>query len=265
MPCSARGALSSDAGTPRDVKACLHVLARRPRGQLEQPRYGELRERVCQLAQREWQNCYVHLVEGCGNCSEARDRPTRTEWEHQLDLWPLSEVERQAVGRYDRSWSQLEQAGLRNTLHHRGSRDYVAPKCHQWESGQASGHDNIFRYDGHDRERREGDPRDHDAHRGRQVSPRSSVRYPPHQLVAAASLVDSGLPDSDYSRGAEESGAVERLTINLYRLMRREADQLAETADRRAYAAERLASQSEQGRRVMMSRLCDLETLVQAH
>ncbi|ETP04721.1 hypothetical protein F441_18567 [Phytophthora nicotianae CJ01A1] len=122
MPCSARGALSSDAGTPRDVKACLHVLARRPRGQLEQPRYGELRERVCQLAQREWQNCYVHLVEGCGNCSEARDRPTRTEWEHQLDLWPLSEVERQAVGRYDRSWSQLEQAGLRNTLHHRGSR-----------------------------------------------------------------------------------------------------------------------------------------------
>ncbi|ETN01339.1 hypothetical protein PPTG_24102 [Phytophthora nicotianae INRA-310] len=122
MPCSARGALSSDAGTPRDVKASLHVLARRPRGQLEQPRYGDLRERVCQLAQREWQNCYVHLVEGCGNCSEARDRPTRTEWEHLLDLWLLSEVERQAVGRYDRSWSQLEQAGLRNTLHHRVSR-----------------------------------------------------------------------------------------------------------------------------------------------
>ncbi|ETL36723.1 hypothetical protein L916_11345, partial [Phytophthora nicotianae] len=47
---------------------------------------GELRERVCQLAQREWRICYVHLVEGCANCSETRDRPTRTEWEHQLEL-----------------------------------------------------------------------------------------------------------------------------------------------------------------------------------
>ncbi|ETI34209.1 hypothetical protein F443_19245 [Phytophthora nicotianae P1569] len=58
-------------------------------------------EHVCQLVQREWRICYVHLVEGCANCSETRDRPTPTEWEHQLELWPLSEVERQAIGRYD--------------------------------------------------------------------------------------------------------------------------------------------------------------------
>ncbi|ETO63041.1 hypothetical protein F444_19198 [Phytophthora nicotianae P1976] len=62
---------------------------------------GELQEHVCQLVQREWRICYVHLVEGCANCSETRDRPTPTEWEHQLELWPLSEVERQAIGRYD--------------------------------------------------------------------------------------------------------------------------------------------------------------------
>ncbi|ETM53882.1 hypothetical protein L914_02682 [Phytophthora nicotianae] len=51
----------------------------------------------------EWRISYVHLVEGCTKCSETRDRPSRTEWEHQLELWPRSEVERQAICRYDRS------------------------------------------------------------------------------------------------------------------------------------------------------------------
>ncbi|ETK97185.1 hypothetical protein L915_00239, partial [Phytophthora nicotianae] len=116
-----------------------------------------------------------------------------------------------------------------------------------------------------------GDPRGHDAHRGRQVSPRSSARYPPHQILVEADLVDSGLRDSAFSRGAEKSGTVERLTIDQYRRMRREVDQarddalktqqIAETANRRAYAAERFASQAERGRRAMMSRLRHLETL----
>ncbi|ETI57419.1 hypothetical protein L914_00241 [Phytophthora nicotianae] len=255
---------------------------------------GELREHVCQLAQHEWRICYVHLVEGCANCSETRDRPIRTEWEHQLELLPLSELEQAEIRRgsrrcrrsccrshsRDRSHSQRQQSRSPERARSRSrsprqehlqAGDYVAPTCHQWESGQASGRDNFSRYDDHDREHREGDPRGHDAHRGRQVSPRSSARYPPHQILVEADLVDSGLRDSAFSRGAEKSGTVERLTIDQYRRMRREVDQarddalktqqIAETANRRAYAAERFASQAEPGRRAMMSRLRHLETL----
>jgi len=57
-----------------------------------------------------------------------------------------------------------------------------------------------------------------------------------------------------------------------YRMMIQEADRakgdemeaqnLAESAQKRASAAEAAATQSEQGRREMMARLCHLETLV---
>jgi hypothetical protein len=69
-------------------------------------------------------------------------------------------------------------------------------------------------------------------------------------------------------RGSEGTGASERLTIEQYRMMIREADQarddameaqnLAEAARTRAAAA----TQSEQGRREMMERIRHLETLV---
>ncbi|KAE9029186.1 hypothetical protein PR001_g11558 [Phytophthora rubi] len=37
---------------------------------------GDRRTRVCEMAQREWRLCYLHLVEGCTRCQD-RPRPTR--------------------------------------------------------------------------------------------------------------------------------------------------------------------------------------------
>ncbi|KAE9239643.1 hypothetical protein PF004_g7855 [Phytophthora fragariae] len=53
---------------------------------------GDLRTRVCEMAQREWHLCYGHLVEGCTRCQD-RPRPTREEWERQVMNWALSEDE----------------------------------------------------------------------------------------------------------------------------------------------------------------------------
>ncbi|ETP27203.1 hypothetical protein F441_00263, partial [Phytophthora nicotianae CJ01A1] len=94
-----------------------------------------------------------------------------------------------------------------------------------WESGQASGRDNISRYDGHTR----------GSSRPRRTSWSTSLSTIQRSLPAASTiggggLVDSGLRDPAFSRGAEKSGTVERLTIDQYRLMRREVDQVRDDA-----------------------------------
>ncbi|KAE9174450.1 hypothetical protein PF005_g25852 [Phytophthora fragariae] len=75
---------------------------------------GDLRTRVCEMLQREWRLCYVHLVEGCTGCQD-RPRPTREEWERQVMSWTLSEDERRWLGRYDRARRDLEVAASRGS------------------------------------------------------------------------------------------------------------------------------------------------------
>ncbi|KAE9191950.1 hypothetical protein PF002_g24347 [Phytophthora fragariae] len=75
---------------------------------------GDLRTRVCEMLQREWRLCYVHLVEGCTRCQD-RPRPTREEWERQVMSWTLSEDERRWLGRYDRARRDLEVAASRGS------------------------------------------------------------------------------------------------------------------------------------------------------
>jgi hypothetical protein len=89
---------------------------------------GDLRTRICELAEREWRLCYVHLVEGCSRCGGDRQRPSREEWERQLDRWPLTEDERRWIGRFDRARSNVAAArvrgggrrGVRRSSHPRG-------------------------------------------------------------------------------------------------------------------------------------------------
>ncbi|KAE8966049.1 hypothetical protein PR001_g28529 [Phytophthora rubi] len=75
---------------------------------------GDPRTRVCEMLQREWRLCYVHLVEGCTRCQD-RPRPTREEWERQVMDWALSEDERRWLGRYDRARRDLEVAASRGS------------------------------------------------------------------------------------------------------------------------------------------------------
>ncbi|KAE9060290.1 hypothetical protein PF010_g30276 [Phytophthora fragariae] len=75
---------------------------------------GDLRTRVCEMLQREWRLCYVHLVGGCARCQD-RPRPTREEWGRQVMSWTLSEDERRWLGRYDRARRDLEVAASRGS------------------------------------------------------------------------------------------------------------------------------------------------------
>ncbi|KAE8989893.1 hypothetical protein PF005_g13549 [Phytophthora fragariae] len=75
---------------------------------------GDLWTRVCEMLQREWRLCYVHLVEGCTRCQD-RPRPTREEWERQVMGWAMSEDERRWLGRYDRARRDLEVAASRGS------------------------------------------------------------------------------------------------------------------------------------------------------
>ncbi|KAE8988569.1 hypothetical protein PF004_g24640 [Phytophthora fragariae] len=75
---------------------------------------GDFRTRVCEMLQREWRLCYVHLVEGCTRCQD-RPRPTREEWERQVMSCTLSEDERRWLGRYDRARRDLEVAASRGS------------------------------------------------------------------------------------------------------------------------------------------------------
>ncbi|KAE9323391.1 hypothetical protein PF008_g17371 [Phytophthora fragariae] len=75
---------------------------------------GDLRARVCEIAQREWRLCYVHLVD-VGTRFQDRPRPTREEWERQVMSCALSEDERRWLGRYDRARRDLEVAANRGS------------------------------------------------------------------------------------------------------------------------------------------------------
>ncbi|KAE9013246.1 hypothetical protein PF010_g9044 [Phytophthora fragariae] len=95
---------------------------------------GDLRTRVCELAQREWRMCYVHLVEGCTRCQD-RPRPTREAWEHQVMNWALSEDERRWLRRYDRARRDLEVAASRG-----GGRRETSERARSRSRSRSPGH-----------------------------------------------------------------------------------------------------------------------------
>ncbi|KAE8979452.1 hypothetical protein PR001_g24547 [Phytophthora rubi] len=94
---------------------------------------GNLRTRVCEMAQREWRLCYVHLVEGCARCQD-HPRPTREEWERQVMSWALSEDERRWLGRYDRARRDLEVAASRGSGR-RETRERARSRSHSRSPG----------------------------------------------------------------------------------------------------------------------------------
>ncbi|KAE8971693.1 hypothetical protein PR001_g26815 [Phytophthora rubi] len=240
---------------------------------------GDLRTRVCEMLQREWRLCYVHLVECCTRCQD-RPRPTREEWERQVMGWALSEDERRWLGRYDRARRDLEVAasrgsGRRETRERARSRSrsrspeggYGAPTYSQPASVQASAPDSASRvpadewraysqYQGS----REGDSRGWRAYRDQLSAPRRIAAPPMHPQAAGAH--HAGTEFAAAPLGSERIDASEHLTPQQYRLMVREADQARDEAMEAHNLAESAATRSEQGRREMMERLRHLESIV---
>ena len=97
---------------------------------------GELRERLCRMSAESWRLCYVHLREGCHNCSHVR-RPTQAEWDAEVLRWPLGDSERRSIGCYEWSLHQYQQATERR------ERDNVrrsASRCERSRSRSPSRH-----------------------------------------------------------------------------------------------------------------------------
>ena len=97
---------------------------------------GELRERLCRMSAESWRLCYVHLREGCHNCSHVR-RPTQAEWDAEVLRWPLGDSERRSIECYEWSLHQYQQATERRE---RDNLRRSASRCERSRSRSPSRH-----------------------------------------------------------------------------------------------------------------------------
>ncbi|KAG2961125.1 hypothetical protein PC119_g26202 [Phytophthora cactorum] len=203
-----------------------------------------------------WRICYVHMREGCPRCSQVRDRPTREDWDVQFDMWGPSDEERRWIGRYERSLSQRAQSQVRRGGTRRdpsrGSRSRSRPRGRHREAATRR-HINKWGGGGGPSRRKAGPSR------RRGTSEQSPWRVAGFVLGTVGGL-----------RGPQATPDLERLSIEQYRLMMADAQQerddaldayqLAESAQREAGVASKLAAREQRDRWELLERFRRLET-----
>ncbi|ETI40900.1 hypothetical protein F443_13814 [Phytophthora nicotianae P1569] len=74
---------------------------------------GELAGQVCRLSwDQDRRCCIAHFEDGCPHCRELGvTRPDREEWRRIVEAVPVTEVERDVIGRYQRALDEARRAG----------------------------------------------------------------------------------------------------------------------------------------------------------
>ncbi|KAG1691866.1 hypothetical protein DVH05_026028 [Phytophthora capsici] len=74
---------------------------------------GELAGQVCRLSwDQDRRCCIAHFEDGCSHCRElGLARPGREEWRRIVEAAPITEVERDVIGRYRRALDEARRAG----------------------------------------------------------------------------------------------------------------------------------------------------------